>query len=245
VVAQRQLGLMTDADGYRAATANDEGTFMKVNDTVANVTRAAHDVGVAAWLGGVMFGKFAHNPSLERISSHAERGSVSNAAWNGYNPINAAGLGAAALGWGAPRLTEANPARLSGREKALSRAKDGLMAAAVLTGIANGVQGARLARQAPDGAVPVQTGTKPAADTPPRAARIQRSIGILGDLNLASGVALVAVNAVLAQINHTRPAKRRALTRSSSADSSRSPLWVGSALATGAAAVDEVRRRLS
>jgi hypothetical protein len=29
------------------------------------------------------------------------------------------------------------------------------MAAAVITAIANGVQGARLARQAPDGAVPV------------------------------------------------------------------------------------------
>jgi hypothetical protein len=218
---------------------------MKVNDTVANVTRAAHDVGLAAWLGGVMFGKFAHNPSLEKISSHAERGSVSNAAWNGYNPINAAGLGAAALGWGAARLTEANPVRLTGPEKTLSRAKDGLMAAAVVTGIANGVQGARLARQAPDGAVPVQTGTKPDAETPPRAARIQRSIAVLGNLNLASGVALVAVNAVLAQMNHSHPAKRRALTRSSSPGRSHSPLWIGSALATGAAAVDEVQRRLS
>lgn len=218
---------------------------MKVNDTVANVTRAAHDVGLAAWLGGTMFGKFAHNPSLEKISSHAERGRVSNAAWNGYNPINAAGLGAAALGWGAARLTEANPVRLSGPEQALSRAKDALMAAAVVSGIANGVQGARLARQAPDGAVPVQTGTKPAADTPPRAARIQRSIAVLGNLNLASGVALVAVNAVLAQTNHSHPAKRRALTRSSSPDGSRSPLWIGSAVATGAAAIDEIRRRLS
>ena len=218
---------------------------MKVNDTVANVTRAAHDVGLAAWLGGVMFGKFAHNPSLEKISSHAERGSVSNAAWNSYNPINAAGLGAAALGWGAARLTEANSVSLTGPEKTLSRAKDGLMAAAVVTGIANGVQGARLARQAPDGAVPVQTGTKPDAETPPRAARIQRSIAVLGNLNLASGVALVAVNAVLAQMNHSHPAKRRALTRSSSPGSSHSPLWIGSALATGAAAVDEVQRRLS
>src|SRR4051794_36130317 len=123
-----------------------------------------------------MYGKFAHNPSPEKISSHVERGSVSTAAWNGYNPINAAGLGAAAMGWGAARLTEANPVRLSGPEKALSRAMDGLMAAAVITGIANGVQGAQVARQAPDGAVPVHTGTKPDADTPPRAARIQRRI---------------------------------------------------------------------
>src|SRR5215210_990953 len=143
---------------------------MTVGDTLANTTRAAHDVGLAAWLGGAMFGKFAHNPSLVNISSRSERGKVANAAWNGYNAVNAAGLGAAALGWGAARLTEATPANLSGREKALSTAKDGLMAAAVLTGIANGVQGARLAKQAPDGAVPVETGTKPAADTPATAA---------------------------------------------------------------------------
>jgi hypothetical protein len=37
---------------------------MKVNDTLANTDRATHDVGLAAWLGGAMFGKFAHNPSL-------------------------------------------------------------------------------------------------------------------------------------------------------------------------------------
>jgi hypothetical protein len=215
---------------------------MTVSDTLANTTRAAHDVGLAAWLGGAMFGKIALNPSLERITSPAERGSVSNAAWNGYNAVNAAGLGAAALGWGAARLTEANPANLSGREKALSTAKDGLMAAAVLTGLANGVQGLRLAKQAPGGAVPIETGTKPAAETPPKAAKIQRSLELLGTVNIAAGVALVAVNAVLAQTDHSRPAKRRAFTRSSSSKSSASPLWIGSAVATAAAAVDQARR---
>ena len=89
---------------------------MTVNDTLANTTRAAHDVGLAAWLGGAMFGKFAHNPSLKKIASHNERGSVTNAAWNGYNPINALGLGAAAIGWGAARATEANGDNLSGTE---------------------------------------------------------------------------------------------------------------------------------
>src|SRR4051795_2559442 len=208
---------------------------MTVTDTLANTTRAAHDVGLAAWLGGAMFGKIALNPSLQRITDHAERGSVANAAWTGYNAVNAAGLGAAALGWGAARLTEANPANLSGREKALSTAKDGLMAAAVLTGIANGVQGVRLTKQAPEGAVPIETGTKPAADTPPKAAKIQRSLELLGNLNIVTGVALVAVNAVLAQTDHSRPAKRRALTRASSPDTAASPLWIGSAGAHAAA----------
>ena len=100
----------------------------------------------------------------DSIASHTERGSVSNAAWNGYNGINALGLGAAALGWSAARFTETRPANLSDTEKALSSAKDVLMAAAVLTGVVSGVQGARLAKQAPDGAVPIETGTVPAPD---------------------------------------------------------------------------------
>jgi hypothetical protein len=217
---------------------------MKINDTVANTTRAAHDVGLAAWLGGAMFGKFAHNPSLLKISSHPERGSVSNAAWNGYNPINAVGLGTAAIGWAAARATEARNGNLSGRERTLSTAKDGLMATAVLTGVLNGIQGARLAGQAPDGAVPIETGTKPGPDTPAKAARIQRSLGILGNLNIAAGVALVAVNAILAQTNHSRPATRRALRRSSSPNGT-SPLWIGSGVTTAAALADQLRRRLA
>ena len=217
---------------------------MKINDTVANATRAARDVGLAAWLGGAMFGKLAHNPSLVKISNRPERGSVTNAAWNGYTPINALGLGSAAIGWAAARATEARNGNLSGRERVLSTAKDGLMATAVLTGVLNGIQGVRLAGQAPDGAVPIETGTKPAPDTPPKAARIQRSLGILGNLNIAAGVALVAVNAILAQTNHSRPSTRRALRRSSSANG-RSPLWIGSGLVTTAAFADELRRKLA
>jgi hypothetical protein len=209
---------------------------MTVNDTLANTTRAAHDVGLAAWLGGAMFGKFAHNPSLRKIASHSERGSVNTAAWNGYNLINAAGLGAAALGWGAARATKTKPDNLTATEKALSQAKDGLMAAAVATGIASGIQGARLAHQAPDGSVPIETGTKPAPETPSPAARIQRSLGVLGSLNIAAGVGLVAVNAILAQIDHSHPAaKRTSITRSI-------PLWFGAAAAVGSAVADTARR---
>ncbi len=216
-----------------------------VADTLANTTRAAHDVGLAAWLGGSMFGKFALSPSLEKISSHTERGSVSNAAWNGYNLINALGLGAAAAGWVTDRLTAAKPGKRSGRERTLSRAKDGLMGAALLTGIASAVQGARLAKQAPDGAVPVQTSTTPSLETPPQAAKIQRTLGGLGNLNIATGVALVAVNAVLAQTSHSRPAAGRALLRDALPVDGPSPLWIGSGVATAAALADQLRRRVS
>lgn len=176
-----------------------------VSDTLSHSTRAAHDVGLAAWLGGAMFGKFAHSPALRRISSRSERGAVANAAWNGYNMVNALGLGAAAAGWVASRATETRPDKLSGRGRTLSAVKDGLMITSVATGVLNGIQGARLAKQAPDGAVPVETGTEPAPETPPRAARIQKSLGALGTVNILSGVALVAVNGMLAQTDHRRP----------------------------------------
>ena len=186
-----------------------------VSDSLAYVTRSAHDLGLATWFGGTMFGKFALNPAVQAISERPERGQVVNAAWNGYNVLNAAGLGAAAAGWAAARFTEANPVRMSATENALSLAKDGLMAAAVATGIANGIQGARLARQGKDGAVPVESGTDPAPETPEQAAGIQRSLDLLGNINIGIGAALIAVNAVLAQVNYSRPTTRRALLRRS------------------------------
>ncbi len=218
-----------------------------VSDTLANVTRAAHDVGLAAWLGGSMFGKFAHNPSLQAISNHSERGKVANAAWNGYNVVNALGLGAATVGWAGARFTEARPDRMTAAENVLSFAKDGLTVAAVVTGLANGIQAGRLAKQAPEGAVPVETGTKPAPETPPDAAKIQRSLEVLGNVNIVTGVSLTIVNAVLSQVNYSRPQTGRALRRSSSpgGDNGRSPLWLASGVATAAAAVDQVRRQVT
>lgn len=186
---------------------------MTTSDALANTVRAAHDWGLASWLGGTMYGKFALNPALARVSDKSERGKVLNAAWNGYNVINGLSLGAVTMGWLGARATEARPDKLSERERKLALAKDGLVVAAVGTGIASGVQGARLAKQAPDGAVPIERGNSPAPETPPEAARIQRSLGVLGTLNIATGVGLVVVNAILAQVGHSRPPARRSLLR--------------------------------
>jgi hypothetical protein len=115
------------------------------------------------------------------------------------------------------------------------------MATAVVSGILNGIQAARLAKLAPDGAVPVETGTEPATETPPHAAKIQKSLGALGTLNIASGAALVAVNGVLAQTDHSRPPLRRAVLRSSNGNGV-SPLTMVAAAGALAAAVNEARR---
>ena len=186
-----------------------------VNDTLQNTTRALHDVGLSAWLGGSMFGKFALNPAVRGIADKRERGKVANLAWNGYNVANSIGLGTAAAGYLAARTTELKDGKITDTERTLFRVQDALMAGAVVTGIANFVQGGRLAKQAPGGAVPVETGTKPAPETPPEAARIQRSLEVLGNVNIVTGIALVAVNAIQSRLATSRPPLRRALLRAS------------------------------
>ena len=186
-----------------------------INDTLQNVTRGAHDVGLAAWLGGSMFGKFALNPAVAGISDKSERGKVANLAWNGYNVVSSVGLGSAAVGYLAARSTELSDSNITDVERTLYRVQDGLMLTAVLTGVANGVQAGRLAKQAPDGAVPIESGTKPAPETPPAAAKIQKSLGALGNVNILAGIALVALNGMQSRAALSRPPLRRALFRRS------------------------------
>lgn len=185
------------------------------NDTLAETARAAHDWGLASFLGGSMFGQFALNPAVAQVSDKSERGKVVNAAWNGYNLINTVSLAAVAGGWIAARFTESAPPRLTDREKSLAKAKDALTAVAVASGVGSGVQGARLASQGPDGAVPIERGLKPAPETPKAAARAQKSLRLLGTLGILSGAGLVVVNAVMAQAAHSRPPLRRGLLRRS------------------------------
>lgn len=216
-----------------------------VSDTVQDVGQAAHDVGMAAWLGGAMFGKLAHNPSLRQIASHTERGKVANAAWNGYNVVNAAGLGSAALTYAAARFTELRSSNLSDREETLATVMDVLMGASVVTGVVNGVLGAALARQAPEGAVPLETGVVPAEETPRDAARIARSLDVMGTLNILAGVGLVAANALFRRGAFSRPAARRALLGGgASGRSGPNSLIVGVASGALAGGVNELRRRV-
>jgi hypothetical protein len=62
------------------------------SDLVSQAGRAAHELGMAALLGGNLFGRLALHPSVDRISDPAERGEVVNAAWRRYGTINPIGL---------------------------------------------------------------------------------------------------------------------------------------------------------
>ncbi len=183
------------------------------SDFVSSSGRAAHDVALAALLGGNRFGRVAMNPALESVGDKAQRGKVLNRAWRRYGTVNSLALATLVAGWLPARLNEAHPRWLSPRERRLAVAKDVAVGAVVISGLASAAGGVSFAQQAPGGAVPMQSGHNAAAETPPRAAAIKRAVNALGAVNLFAELALTTINATLAQTNFRRPPARRLLRR--------------------------------
>jgi hypothetical protein len=184
------------------------------SDTVSSLGRAAHDAGIAALLGGNLYGRLALHPALSDVSDPAERGRVVNRAWRRYGWVNSAGLAAIVAGWAGARLNEAKPSSLSARERRLAIAKDASVAAVAATGIATALTGIRFSKSAPGGAVPLKDGDHPAPDTPEHAARLKRRLNVLSSASAISELTLITVNAALGQANFRRPPVRRLLRRS-------------------------------
>src|SRR3954468_254276 len=178
------------------------------------VGRAAHDVGLAGLLGGNLYGRLALHPSVTEISDPTERGKVVNAAWRRYGVVNTLSLAAVTAGWLGARADEAAPSRLSEREKRLAVARDVLLGAVAVSGLATAAEGVRFARMAPDGAVPLTDGDTPAPGATDRQAAAKKRLNALGLATLASEVALVGVNSAFSQENFRRPPARRWFSRS-------------------------------
>lgn len=183
------------------------------NVPLSQVGRAAQDLGVAFMLGGNLFARFAMHPSVTGISDERERGQLVNAAWRRYGTVNSLSLAAVVGGWVGARLDEAAPRRLSPAERRLAVAKDALVAAVTVTGLASAAEGVRFSKLAPDGAVPLKDGdhASPRATEAQKAAkqRVQR----LGTAALLSQAGLIAVNAAFAQQNFRRPPARRLIPK--------------------------------
>jgi hypothetical protein len=179
--------------------------------TLSTAAWVGHNLGLAASFGGLLFGKAALNPNLDVLDSQADRGKILNTVWNRYNAINVLSFATAAITWFPGRLG------LSGKEidqqtRNLVLAKDVLFAVGALTGLASVVQGRALTGQAADGAVPIESGTTPAATTPEKAAGLLRSVNQLGNLNIGVTGAILAITTVLS-MKATESARFSAVSR--------------------------------
>jgi hypothetical protein len=180
---------------------------------LSQVGRAAHDLGVAGLLGGMLYGRLALHPSVTEISDETERGKVVNTAWRRYGMVNSIGLIAVVAGWAGARANEASDRRLSAQERRLARVKDVLVGVVAATGVASAAQGMRFARTAPGGAVPLRDGDHVSERASDEARRAKRRLNVLGAASLVAEAGLVAVNAVIDQRAFRRPAARRLLPR--------------------------------
>ena len=157
----------------------------------------AQDTALAALVGGNLFGRLAMHPALTGVSDKQERGKVLNRAWRRYGTVNSTALAALVAGWVSTRQDETGPLWTSPRRRRLILTKDIAVGAVVATGLASAAGGVGFARQAPDGAVPMDSGSSPAAETSQQATNLKHLVNVLGGLNLAAELALVGVNARL------------------------------------------------
>lgn len=146
-----------------------------------------HDVGLATAIGGTLFGQEAFAPALREIPDEHQRDLVSEAAWNRFSWINLAGHVAMAATWfvGRSMLTGRG---ISRRTRPLTKAKDALVVASLVTGIASIAVGRVLGnRMSHDG--------RPQRDE--KTETLKRTVRALSTANLAANLGVAAVTTSL------------------------------------------------
>lgn len=173
--------------------------------TLSTAAWAAHDVGLATAVGGTLYGRAALEPALHEIADPIERDRVSASAWQKFSWINLAAHGVIAATWFVGR------SMLSGREvsgpaRDMTRLKDGLVVASLVTGIGTAVLGRMLGRCARRGEGPAQVreagGTARGSE---RTVALQRAVGGLGIANLIANIGIVGLTAALAMEGSRSP----------------------------------------
>jgi hypothetical protein len=155
--------------------------------------RSLHKMGLGICLGGTLFGLIALNPSVERISDKRERGRVLNEAWARFQTIGTLAMGVTVAMWRLGGLKRAE----SDLDPTLAGIKNILLGGALVTSVASALVGMRIARQAPEGATPVESGTEPAPETPEEAARSQRLSAFLGLATVAQVAGVLGLSSAL------------------------------------------------
>jgi hypothetical protein len=152
-------------------------------NTVAEVL---HDVGIAAWFGGSLYGAAATNAASYQLDNAADRLRAANSAWARWTPINAAAIGAHVIGaLGLVRGTAQHVVAESGMPRAGAVKTGFTLGALAATGCAR-VLGQKVMRyemsrssQGAAEAVAAEGATQPGATTPADVAKAQKQLKAL------------------------------------------------------------------
>ncbi|WP_369070038.1 hypothetical protein [Kineococcus terrestris] len=138
--------------------------------------RSLHDVGLAAWFGGSLFGAVGLNGASAVVRDPRDRTKVAAAGWARWAPVNAAALTAHAIG--GVGLIVGNKGRVLGQ----SGTRGNTVLKAALTVVAMGVtgySGLKGAQLGKDADAPAASGVDPDARTPEDVAESQRKLKAL------------------------------------------------------------------
>ncbi|MGL5928405.1 MAG: hypothetical protein ACRCY8_05680 [Dermatophilaceae bacterium] len=156
------------------------------------ISRSMHDLGLSAWFGGTLANAVSLNAAAAEAGSSSDTGAVANTGWDRWTPVNAAAIGLHLVG---------SVGQLIGnRDRLTSQQGVGTMAL-VKTAVTAGALGATaysrlLGRKVSEyHAVPAESGTTPAASTPPEVGDAQRQLKSLQWVIPALTGALVVVSA--------------------------------------------------
>jgi hypothetical protein len=167
--------------------------------TLSSAAWAVHEVGLATAIGGTLFGRAALEPALHEIKSPEERDLVSAEAWQRFSWMNLSGHVAFAATWLIGR-TMLSGREVSGTARTLTKVKDGMVIASVITGVTSILLGRQLAVRSRRGVGPehVRESGDRKGDRQAKTTRaMERAVGGLGILNLVTNVGIAAITAIL------------------------------------------------
>jgi hypothetical protein len=152
-----------------------------------SVAKSLHDIGLAAWVGGSLFGAVGLNSASAEVSDPSDRAHVANAGWARWTPVNFAAIVAHLIG--GAQIVRGNKSRIKYQQGvgSASAIKAGLTAGALGATAYSRILGQKLmdaeAQQqqgalGPDG-LPVSDATTPSSDTPEDAAKAQKQLKML------------------------------------------------------------------
>ena len=181
------------------------------SSTKTNVAKIAHDISLATWFGGSLFGKFVLNPAVKIVSSEEERGKVLNNAWARYKLVNLFALAGVVLSWTLGLRPDED--EMDEDERTAVRVKDMLLGTAAASSLGVTGAGARFSNRASRGAVPVFAGTRPSRRTPKPAATDQRILGTLENTELLALIGVIGLSSVLSKEDEKPPEPVTLLSR--------------------------------
>jgi hypothetical protein len=154
---------------------------------------AAHELGLAATFGGILFGETGLEKSVSVLPDENDRSRVMEQAWKTYSVPRNIGLLTAAVTWFIGR--SAFSGRFMGRKmRRLILAKDVALGVTLVSGLAAQFVGRKLSEEQP---FPIDTEGAPTERTPERAGNLLRLASVLGLVELiGAGTALALTSAL-------------------------------------------------